>query len=67
MRRLKKRGKLPKAASDKLKKETEAIRTAAHQKAEAERRYKNARGANWFEPVLKALRELTGAGERCMF
>ena len=44
-----------------------AITAHADPKAEAARRYGNARKAKWFKPVVKELEELSGPGQRCMF
>lgn len=51
----------------KLAAETSAIARAADPKAEAEKRYDNARRTKWFAPLVKALGRLAGPGERCMF
>lgn len=51
----------------KLAAETLAITSAPDPKAEAEKRYGNARKTKWFSPVVEALGKLAGPGERCMF
>lgn len=50
-----------------LSDETEAIKKATDPKAEAGKRYSNARKNRWFAPVLKELGRLAGPGERCMY
>lgn len=67
MRRLPKRPELPVAQRKKLRNETAAITAHAGPRAEAARRYGNARKAKWFAPVVKSLAELSGPGQRCMF
>lgn len=67
MRRFPKRPSLTEATVKKLESETLAIISNADPKLEAERRYKNARQAKWFSPVVKALKGMTGPGQRCMF
>ena len=67
MRRLPNRPKLPLPVAKKLEKETAAITAHGDPKAEAARRYSNARKAKWFNPVVKKLGELSGPGQRCMF
>ena len=47
--------------------ETSGITSAADPKAEAEKRYGNARKTKWFAPLVKELGKLAGPGERCMF
>jgi hypothetical protein len=47
--------------------ETAAIIAHQDQKAEAERRYSNARTTKWFEPVVSKLCKQAGPGGRCMF
>jgi hypothetical protein len=58
---------LEKKLSQKLSDETDAIKKASSPKAEAERRYGNARKTQWFSPVVRELKRLAGPGERCMF
>jgi hypothetical protein len=67
MRQLPQRGALPDTVNHHLLKETRAIANAAHPKAEAAKRYQNARQTIWFKPVIEALQKLAGPGERCMF
>ena len=69
MRTLPQRSSLPAATSRKLKTLTDAIQRLKddERKAEAARLYENARQAVWFEPVIEALRVLSGVTERCMF
>ena len=67
MRRFEERPDLPAHTTQRLARETKAITSAVDPKAEAARRYANARKTRWFSPVLHALRTLTGAGGRCMF
>ncbi len=67
MRRLRPRPDLPQATRKRLENETDAIAQVADPKAEAKRRYENARQAKWFKPVVEQLGEMSGAGERCMF
>lgn len=50
-----------------LSDETAAIKQATNPKAEADKRYGNARKTRWFAPVVKELGRLAGPGERCMF
>ena len=47
----------------------EALKIAAHNdsKAEAARRFANARGSKWFREITRSLADLSGAGQRCMF
>lgn len=66
MRRLPKRPKVSADVKKKLKKETAEITKHADPKAEAERRYDNARRTKWFAPVVTALGKLAGPGQRCM-
>ena len=58
---------LEKKLLQRLSAETEAIEKASDPKAEAGKRYSNARKTSWFAPVLKELGRLAGPGERCMF
>lgn len=67
MRRLPKRKKLPPPLLLRLAQETSAIEAHQNPKAEADRRFKNARGAIWFRPVVEALIRLSGPGRRCMY
>ena len=67
MRRLPKRPELPVTLGKKLRFESAAIAAHADPKAEAARRYGNARKAKWFAPVVKKLGKLSGPGQRCMF
>ncbi len=67
MRKLPSRPVLPQETCERLEQETGAIFRAADPKAEAKRRYENARNALWFNPVVEKLREMTGPGERCMY
>ena len=67
MRQLTKRPKLKAVTSQKLAAEAAKVAAAADPKADAAKRYKAARGAAWFKPVLAALGAMCGVGERCMF
>lgn len=67
MRNLPSRSKLPEKTFQKLVKETQVIAKAEHPKEKAKSIYENARKTKWFEPVIKALKEMSGPGERCMF
>lgn len=67
MRTLPKPKALEKKLLERLSEETEAIKIAGNPKAEAEKRYGNARKTKWFAPVVKELGRLAGPGERCMF
>lgn len=67
MRTLPPRPALPKKTLVKLSNETLAIQNASAPKAEAERRFSNARKAKWFQPAIAALKKMTGKGERCMY
>ncbi|MEI7955810.1 MAG: HNH endonuclease [Verrucomicrobiota bacterium] len=62
-----KRSRFAKGLKAKLKEETDAIGKAADPKAEAERRYDNARQTLWFKPVVDKLKRLSGKGQRCMY
>jgi hypothetical protein len=67
MRTLPKPQPLRKPLVDRLANETDAIKKAVDPKAEADKRYGNARKTRWFAPVVKELGRLAGPGERCMF
>jgi len=67
MRTLPKPQPLRKPLVDRLANETDAIKKAVDPKAEADKRYSNARKTRWFAPVVKELGRLAGPGERCMF
>jgi len=67
MRRLPRRPELPLRLGRKLQSETAAITGHADPKAEAARRYGNARKAKWFKPVVRKLEKLSGPAQRCMF
>jgi hypothetical protein len=67
MRTLPKPQPLQKPLVDRLANETDAIKKAVDPKAEADKRYGNARKTRWFAPVVKELGRLAGPGERCMF
>ncbi len=67
MRQLPKRPELPARTKARLEQATIGIAGATDKKAEARKRYENARGAAWFRPVVDRLRQLSGPGERCMF
>jgi uncharacterized protein (TIGR02646 family) len=67
MRQLPSRPRLPAGTARRLRRETSAIQRAGDAKTEAQRRYTNARGAAGFKPVVAALRQMAGPGERCMF
>jgi len=58
---------LEKQLLKRLSDETSAITQAINPKAEADKRYGNARKTQWFAPVVKELGRLAGPGERCMF
>lgn len=58
---------LEKKLLQKLSDETAAIEKANDPKADADKRYNNARKSQWFVPVVKELGRLAGPGERCMF
>jgi hypothetical protein len=47
--------------------ETAAIIYHHDPKAEADRRYSNARKTKWFEPIIEKLCKQAGPGARCMF
>lgn len=66
MRRLGQRPLLPARLDARLSKESSAISKSPDPKSEANRRYTNARGSKWFEPVLEQLGKLAGPGRRCM-
>ena len=67
MRRLPQRPTLPAAVAARLAAETAAIKSHSDSKAEAERRFNNARKTKWFKPVVDRLADLSGFGQRCMF
>ena len=67
MRKLPQRSELPGPLLELLEDQAREISNSANPQTEAERIYKNARKAKWFEPVLNALRTMAGTGERCMF
>lgn len=67
MRRLKRSGHLPADVETKLAAETAKIVGSANPKAEALRLFNNARKTVWFNPVVEALEQLSGPGQRCMF
>jgi hypothetical protein len=58
---------LEKKLLQRLSDETDSIKKANNPKAEADKRYSNARKTQWFAPVVKELGRLAGPGERCMF
>lgn len=58
---------LPAAVSERLLRDTAQIRQSAEPKPEAARRYDNARVAQWFEPVILALKAMAGPGGNCMW
>lgn len=66
MRKLPRRTRLPSLVSRQLADETAAIVAHNDPKAEADRRYFNARKAPWFAPIITKLRKQAGAGQRCM-
>jgi uncharacterized protein (TIGR02646 family) len=66
MRQLSGRIALPLATLKRLGVETDGIVKAADNKAEAEKRYNNARRAKWFRHVWMTLGKMAGEGERCM-
>lgn len=67
MRLLSPRPSLPQLTTEKLSRETRAIQDAPAPKAESMRRFNNARGAKWFQPVVAALKKMAGKGQRCMY
>jgi len=67
MRRLPPRTQLPNATITRLAREAARIAISEDSTSEADQRYEAARRANWFRPVIAALRALSGLGERCMF
>jgi len=67
MRRLPPRPQLSVQTSKRLARELNRIVNSQDHVGEARRRYENARRAAWFQPVVAALRALSGPGERCMF
>ncbi len=67
MRKFPPRPKLPHAVERRLATETKAISKHRDPKSEAERRYSNARKAKWFQPIVKALIEVSRPARRCMF
>lgn len=67
MRTLPPRTQLDTTLVARLASETLAITSATDPKAEAEKRYGNARKSKWFAPLVKELGKLAGPGERCMF
>lgn len=67
MRRLPARKKLPEATTRRLAKETREIAAADDPKVEASRRYDTARTAKWFTQITKALADISGPGQRCMY
>jgi hypothetical protein len=66
MRRFSARIALPAATLKRLGVETDGIVKATDKKAEAEKRYNNARRARWFRFVRTTLGKMAGVGERCM-
>lgn len=69
MRTLPPRSSLPSDISRKLQSKTESIQRIpeAERKTKAARLYKSVRKADWFIPVIEALRVLSGKTERCMY
>ena len=67
MRQLPKRSKLSSGTESRLVEETKKITASDIPKEEADRIYANARDTVWFRPVVRALKKLSGLGERCMF
>lgn len=67
MRPLPRRPELPKTVQTKLKTATARIIRAVDRKAEAEKAFKSAHRSAWFSPVVRALGQMTGEGEPCMF
>lgn len=66
MRGLPNQGSLGAVTTAKLATETTLISGSADPKVEAEQRYKAARGAKWFDPVIRTLAIRSGLGQRCM-
>lgn len=67
MRRLKRPKPLPANVRIKLATQTAMIVNSPNPKDEAERLFNNARKSAWFRPVVDALKQLSGPGQRCMF
>jgi len=67
MRTLPQRPTLPETTTKRMQKEADAILASSDQKQEAERRHNNARKTIWYASVVKALKDMSGVGERCMF
>lgn len=67
MRRLPQRPALPKKTVADLERRTAKVLEAENRADVAARDYAAARKAKWFSPVIEALREASGPGERCMF
>lgn len=61
------RPSLPGKTIKKLDSETQSILRATDPKAEAERRYNNARRTQWFLPVIESLLQIAGEAGCCMF
>ena len=67
MRRLAKRGSLPRTTSTELERRTRKIEGAANPVQKATDEYGRARQARWFKPIVQSLGLASGPGERCMF
>jgi 5-methylcytosine-specific restriction endonuclease McrA len=67
MRRLPARPNLSPKTVRRLAEKTKLIVDDAIPKDAAARVYTSSRQAQWFQPVIQALKQMTGAGERCMF
>jgi len=67
MRRLGRRPKLGVVLLKRLAAERNAINASVDKRAEADRRYSNARQADWFKPIIRKLKRLAKPGQRCMY
>ena len=67
MRTLPHRPALSAATLRRLAGKAKLIEDAPLPKEAAERIYTSSRNAQWFKPVIRALKQMVGAGERCMF
>src|SRR5258707_3521929 len=67
MRRLPPRPTLLVATAGRLTSKTELIANDTNPKDAGERIYTSSRQAQWFRPITRVLKEMTGPGERCMF
>ena len=67
MRTLPNRPALPAAALRRLAAKAQLIEADPVPKEAAERIYTSSRKAQWFKPIIDALKQMVGVGERCMF